>query len=62
MISKNVNIKVREAQFALGMKHRWRVPEQGFLRGIFVCIVEKVAGWKKLKNNELMTRTCWGIL
>jgi hypothetical protein len=54
---KNVNIKVHEAQFALGVKHRWRVPEQGFLRGIFICMVEKVAGWKKLKNIELMTCT-----
>jgi hypothetical protein len=65
-MSKNVNNKVHEAhfyvQFAVALKQRWRVSELGVRRRIFVCMVEKVAGWKKLKNNQLTTCTCWGIL
>jgi hypothetical protein len=55
-MSKNVNNKVREAhfcaqQFAVAVKQRWKVSELGVRRRIFVCMVEKVAGWKKLKKT-----------
>jgi len=58
VISKNVNSEVHAVQFAVGVKQRWRVSEQGVMRGIFVCMVEKVACW----NSEFLTCTRWGIL